>query len=39
LERANQFDRVHVISAAPPLGEVAQSVRAWIRHIIGKAKQ
>ena len=39
LERASQFDRVHVISAAPPLSEVAQSVRAWIHHIISKAKQ
>ena len=36
-ERANQFERVHVISAAPPLSEVSQSVSAWIHHIVSKA--
>ena len=39
LERANQFERAHVISAAPPLSDVAESVRAWIRQIVSQAKQ
>ena len=39
LERANQFERVHVVSAAPALSEVAEQVRAWINQIVRKAKQ
>ena len=39
LERANQFERVHVITAAPALSEVTEQVRAWINQIIRKAKQ
>jgi dTMP kinase len=35
LSRASQFDRITVMSAAPPLMEVSKAVVAWIADIRG----
>jgi dTMP kinase len=37
LSRASQFDRITVMSAAPPLMEVSKAVVAWIADIRGQA--
>jgi len=37
LSRASQFDRITVISAAPPLMEVSRAVVTWIADIRGQA--
>jgi len=37
LSRASQFDRITVLSAAPPLMEVSRTVVTWIADIRGHA--